>query len=102
MMLPFLKTFRKQLDAIENVSTDFRPPLYFFNTGNYAINRILSGDYFRGIPQGRISLLAGPSDTGKSFLVCNFMTNAQKDGAFVLAIDSEHALDPEYLKRINV
>lgn len=101
-MLPFLKAFRKQLDAIENVSTDFRPPLYFFHTGNYAINRILSGDYFRGIPQGRISLLAGPSDTGKSFLVCNFMANAQKDGAFVLAIDSEHALDPDFLKRINV
>jgi RecA/RadA recombinase len=101
--LPFLKRYKNQLAKIENVSTDFRPPLYFLQSGNYAINRVLSGDYHRCIPQGRITLIAGPSDAGKSYVVCNIMANAQKiDDAFVLAIDSEHALDPDYLKRVDV
>lgn len=101
-MLPFLDKFKKTLSAMDNVSTEFRPPAYFFSTGNYAVNRISSGDYFRGIPQGRVSIIAGPSDAGKSFLTCNVMMAAQREGAFILAIDSENALDPEYLARVGV
>lgn len=100
--LPFLKDFNKKLAGYSNVSTDFSPPVYWFSTGNYAINRILSGHYLRGIPQGRVTLIAGPSDSGKSFTVCNIMRGAQADGAIILAIDSEGALDLDYLKRVGV
>ena len=101
-MLPFLKTYKKEIEKLENVSTDFRPPNHWYSIGNFAANRILSGDFHRGIPQGRITILAGPSDTGKSYLLSNIMKSAQTDGAFILAIDTENALDHEYLGRIGV
>lgn len=101
-MLPFLTKFKKELAKLENVSTEFRPPSHWYNTGNYAVNKILSGDFYKGIPQGRVTILAGPSDTGKSYLLSNIMKAAQADGAFILAIDSENALDTDYLTRIGV
>jgi recombination protein RecA len=101
-MLPFLKTFKKDLEKLENVSTDFRPPSHWYTTGNFGANRILSGSYFNGLPQGRVTIFAGPSDVGKSFLLSNVFRAAQSDGAFVLAIDTENALDYDYLKRVGV
>lgn len=100
--LPFLKDFKKKLASYDNVSTDFSPPTYWFGTGSYSINRVLSGHYLKGIPQGRITVVAGPSDSGKSFTACNIMRGAQADGAIVMAIDSENALDLDYLGRIGV
>ena len=102
MSLPFLKQYKKDLAKLENVSTDFRPPTHWYSTGNLAANRTLSGDFYRGIPQGRVTILAGPSDTGKSFLLSNIMKSAQADGAFILALDSENALDHDYLGKIGV
>jgi len=102
VVLPFLKKFKKQISDLENVSLEFRPPAYWYSTGNYAVNRILSGDYFRGIPQGRATILAGPSDSGKSFLLSNIYREAQKAGAFILSIDSEGALDPTYLGKLGI
>lgn len=101
-MLPFLTKFKKELEKLENVSTDFRPPSHWYTCGNYAVNKILSGDFYRGIPQGRVTIFAGPSDSGKSFLLSNVMKAAQADGAFILAIDTENALDHDYLGRIGV
>jgi recombination protein RecA len=101
-MLPFLSKFKKELAKLANVTTDFRPPSHWYTTGNYAVNKILSGDFHRGIPQGRVTIFAGPSDSGKSFLLSNVMAAAQRDGAFIFAIDSENALDHEYLGRLGV
>lgn len=102
MSIPFLTKFRKELSKLENVSTDFRPPAHWYNTGNLAVNKIMSGDYYRGIPQGRVSILAGPSGAGKSFLLGNIIKAAQEDGAFIFALDSENALDTDWLQRIGV
>lgn len=98
----FLKDFRKAVDKLDSVTTKFSPPTHWYHTGNYAINRILSGSFRRGIPQGRISILAGPSGAGKSFLLCNIIREAQKDGAFILVIDSENALDQEFMSKLDV
>ena len=100
--LAFLKDFRKKLEKMTNVSTTFQPPKRWYNTGNYAINRVLSGSYVRGYPAGRITAFAGPSAAGKSFLACNAIREAQKEGAFVLVLDSENALDPSFMKKIGV
>jgi RecA/RadA recombinase len=100
--LAFLKDFRKKLEKMVNVSTVFQPPKKWYTTGNYAINRVLSGSYVRGYPAGRVTALAGPSASGKSFLACNAIREAQNDGAFVLVLDSENALDPTFMKKIGV
>lgn len=100
--LSFLADFKKTVSKFENVNLDARPPTHWFGIGNYAINRVISGSYNRGIPQGRVTAFVGPSDSGKSYLLCNAMVAAQHEGAFVLAIDSENALDYNYLKRVGV
>ena len=100
--LAFLKEFRKKIEKMANVSTTFQPPKRWYTTGNYAINRILSGSYVRGYPAGRVTAFAGPSAAGKSFLACNAIREAQNDGAFVLVIDSENALDPTFMTKIGV
>lgn len=67
----------------------------FISTGNYTLNAQISGDIFKGIPEGRITMIAGPSGTGKSFLSLNIASQAQKQGYFIIWIDSENALDLE-------
>jgi RecA/RadA recombinase len=101
-MSAFLKNFRKSLDKMSNVSTGFAPPTYWYQTGNYALNRVLSGSYFRAIPQGRITSLAGPSAAGKSYISCNIIREVQKTGANILILDSENALDPVFMKRAGI
>lgn len=102
MSLPFLKNFRKELDKLEDVITTFDPPTFWYSIGNYAANKTISGSLLKGVPQGRITCLAGPSQSGKSFLLCNLLRNAQNEGAFVLALDSENALDVVYMGRIGM
>ncbi len=102
MALSFLKDYKTKISKLENVNLDARPPAYWFGVGNLAINRVISGSYKRGVPQGRVTAFVGPSDSGKSYLLSNTMAAAQADGAFVLAIDSENALDYNYLQRVGV
>jgi len=100
--LSFLKDFRKMLTKLDGVITDFSPPKFWISTGNLALNKRISGSFTKGIPQGRITCLAGPSGAGKSFILSNIVKNAQAEGAFILMLDSEHALDVGYLKKIGV
>lgn len=102
MALSFLKDFKKSLDKMESVVTDFSPPKFWYSTGNLALNKVISGSFTKGIPQGRVAAICGPSGAGKSFILSNVIKNAQAEGAFVLMLDSEHALDIGYLKKIGV
>lgn len=97
MALAFLKDFRKQMDKMSTVTTNFSPPTHWFSTGNFALNKSLSGSYLRGIPIGRVTVFAGESGSGKSFLAGNAIREAQADGAFILVIDSENAMDQGFL-----
>ena len=98
----FLKNFAKDLEKIDGVSTSAEPPRYWYSTGNYVLNRIISGSFKKGIPQGRITDLAGPSGSGKSFIAANLVAAAQRDGAMVLIVDSENALDNDFMSKIGV
>jgi RecA/RadA recombinase len=101
--LSFLKDFKKTIAKMDSIITDFSPPKFWASTGNLALNRIISGSFNRGIPQGRVTCFAGPSGGGKSFLLCNALKNAQQaEGAFILMLDSENALDIGWLKRIGM
>lgn len=101
-MLPFIKKFKKEIEKLENVSTVFTPPKRWYSTGNYALNRIISGSYFKAIPEGRLSGFVGPSAAGKSYIICNIIREAQAEGTFVLVLDSENALDPKFMSRAGV
>ena len=102
MALSFLKDFQKSVNKMEGVTQDGSPPKYWFSTGNHVLNRIVSGSFMKGIPQGRVTALCGPSGAGKSFLLGNILKQAQAEGAHVLVIDSESALDDDWMSAIGV
>lgn len=100
--MEFLKSVSKDLEKAGIAVGSSEPPRYWFSTGNYVLNRIVSGSLKKGIPQGRITAFTGPSGTGKSFLVGNAVREAQKEGAFVVVLDSENALDDGFMQSIGV
>lgn len=102
MAMDFLKDFDKSIDKMDGVGRSSQPPRYWFSTGNYVLNKIISGSFMRGIPQGRITVFTGPSASGKSFLTGNVVAQAQKEGAFILVVDSENALDDGFMQAIGV
>jgi recombination protein RecA len=55
-----------------------------------------------GVPRGRIIEIYGPESSGKTTLVSHIIANAQKSGGSAAFIDTEHALDPLYAKKIGV
>ena len=55
-----------------------------------------------GVPRGRIIEIYGPESSGKTTLVSHIIANAQKNGGSAACIDTEHALDPVYAKKIGV
>lgn len=55
-----------------------------------------------GVPRGRIIEIYGPESSGKSTLALHISASAQKKGGTVAYVDAEHALDPQYAKRLGV
>ena len=55
-----------------------------------------------GVPKGRVIEIFGPESSGKTTLALNIVAQAQKQGEVAAFVDAEHALDPEYAKRIGV
>lgn len=100
--MDFLNDFKKELDEMDGIGTSSKPPRYWYSTGNYVLNKIISGSFFKGIPQGRVTNLAGPAGAGKSFVGANIVREAQRQGAIALVIDSENSLDDEFMGKIGV
>ena len=55
-----------------------------------------------GVPKGRIIEIYGPESSGKTTLALHIVAEAQKSGNYAAFIDAEHAVDPEYSKRLGV
>jgi len=55
-----------------------------------------------GIPRGRVTEIYGPEGTGKTMLSLHVIANAQKEGGIGAFIDAEHALDPDFARRLGV
>jgi recombination protein RecA len=55
-----------------------------------------------GVPKGRVIEIYGPESSGKTTLVSHIIANVQKEGGTAAFIDTEHALDPGYAKKIGV
>jgi len=96
--------FRKELTkSISGMSTGFNDPTDWVSTGNYALNYLISGDFYKGIPLGKVSVFAGESGAGKSYICAgNIVKAAQEQDIFVVLVDSENALDEEWLRNLNV
>ena len=99
-----LSKFRKTLTkSIDGLGVGFNDPTDWVSTGNYALNYLISGDFNRGIPLGKVTVFAGESGAGKSYICSgNIIKNAQEQGIFVVLIDSENALDEDWLKALGV
>jgi RecA/RadA recombinase len=105
MSKPFdVSKFRKEITkSIDGLSIGFNDPTDWISTGNYALNYLISGDFHRGIPLGKVTVFAGESGAGKSYICSgNIIKNAQAQGIFVVLIDSENALDEDWLRALGV
>lgn len=65
----------------------------YIDTGSLALNAIISGSLYKGVPCGRVTQFAGPSMTGKTFFIQKLIASAQKMGKHVVVFDSENAID---------
>jgi RecA/RadA recombinase len=102
---PFdVSKFRKEITkSIDGLSIGFNDPTDWISTGNYALNYLISGDFNRGIPLGKVTVFAGESGAGKSYICSgNIIKNAQEQGIFVVLIDTENALDEDWLRALGV
>ena len=99
-----ISKFRKSITkSIEGLGIGFNDPTDWVSTGNYALNYLISGKFERGIPLGKVTVFAGESGAGKSYICSgNLVKNAQEQGIFVVLIDSENALDESWLQALGV
>jgi len=105
MAKPFdISKFRKDITkSIQGLSIGFNDPTDWISTGNYALNYLISGDFNRGIPLGKVTVFAGESGAGKSYICSgNIVKNAQDQGIFVILVDTENALDESWLHALGV
>lgn len=99
-----ISKFRKSITkSIEGISSGFSDPDTWISTGNHTLNYLISGDFKKGIPLGKVTVFAGDTGAGKSYICSgNIARNAQEQGIFVILIDSENALDEAWLHALGV
>ncbi|MEX1112442.1 MAG: recombinase RecA [Candidatus Andersenbacteria bacterium] len=69
------------------------------STGSISLDLALG---IGGVPRGRIIEIYGPESSGKSTLALHIAASCQDNGGTVAYVDAEHALDPQYAKRLGV
>jgi recombination protein RecA len=85
--------------AVMRLGDDARAPVEVIPTGSISLDVALG---IGGLPRGRIVEIYGPESSGKTSLALHAVANAQKTGGIAAFIDAEHALDPEYAKKLGV
>ncbi|NLG22734.1 MAG: recombinase RecA [Actinomycetales bacterium] len=85
--------------AVMRLGDDIRPPIQVIPTGSIALDVALG---VGGLPRGRVVEIYGPESSGKTSLALHAVASAQKAGGIAAFIDAEHALDPEYAKKLGV
>lgn len=85
--------------AIMRLGSDNRQDVEVIPTGNLLIDRALGAG---GFPRGRIVEVYGPESSGKTTLTLTVVAQAQKQGGLAAFVDVEHALDPQYARRLGV
>jgi len=78
------------------------PDMGFVSTGSYALNKIISGDYTKGVPIGMISQFHGEASTAKTVFGTHILKEAQSKGYYTMMVDSENAYNPEFAKHLGI
>ena len=86
-------------DAIMKLGDKPRVGVDAISTGSIGLDAALG---VGGLPRGRIIEIFGPESSGKTTLSLHVIAEAQKLGGICAFIDAEHAMDPEYSKRLGV
>ncbi|GAB4066264.1 recombinase RecA [Angustibacter speluncae] len=85
--------------SVMRLGDEVRAPIATIPTGAIALDVALG---IGGLPRGRVVEIYGPESSGKTTVALHAVANAQKAGGIAAFIDAEHALDPEYAKRLGV
>ena len=85
--------------TIMRLGTDEKLDVPVISTGSLSLDLALG---VGGMPRGRVVEVFGPESSGKTTLTLHIVANAQKNGGTAAIIDVEHALDPEWAKRLGV
>lgn len=100
--IDIFKTLQKVDDGVEILAKSAYSNIKeWISSGNYILNACMSGDLFKAVPSGRITVLAGESQTGKSYLACSICREAQKMGYTPVYLDSENAIDKDFVARLG-
>ncbi len=85
--------------SVMRLGDDVRAPIEVIPTGSVSLDVALG---IGGLPRGRVVEIYGPESSGKTTVALHAVANAQKAGGIAAFIDAEHALDPEYAKKLGV
>jgi recombination protein RecA len=85
--------------SIMRLGDEGRAPVEVIPTGSIALDVALG---IGGLPRGRVVEIYGPESSGKTTVALHAVANAQRAGGIAAFIDAEHALDPEYAKKLGV
>jgi len=85
--------------SIMRLGDEARAPIEVIPTGAIALDVALG---IGGLPRGRVVEIYGPEGSGKTTVALHALANAQKAGGIAAFIDAEHALDPDYAKKLGV
>lgn len=106
MKAPFdLSKLRRNVEKkIPGMSYGFNDPTTFLDTGCFALNYLTGGRFDGGVPlEGKTTMFAGDSGSGKSYIVsANLIKDAQAKGVFPILVDTENALDKQWLSKLGV
>ena len=84
--------------SVMRLGDETRVPVEVIPTGSIALDVALG---LGGLPRGRIVEIYGPESSGKTTVALHAVANAQKAGGIAAFIDAEHALDPDYAKKLG-
>jgi recombination protein RecA len=85
--------------SVMRLGEEVRQPISVIPTGSIALDVALG---IGGLPRGRVVEIYGPESSGKTTVALHAVANAQAAGGIAAFIDAEHALDPDYAKKLGV
>ncbi|GAB2970076.1 recombinase RecA [Saccharothrix stipae] len=85
--------------SVMRLGEETRAPIQVIPTGAIALDVALG---IGGLPRGRVVEIYGPESSGKTTVALHAVANAQRNGGIAAFIDAEHALDPDYAKKLGV
>ena len=92
------------LDRLKNAGllSEQVPNMGNVSTGSYALNKIISGDFTKGIPVGMITQFHGEASTAKTVFATHILKEAQAAGYYTMLVDSENAYNPEFATHLGI